>query len=59
MRPNPGLAGKHSRPGKATLGPCLALHRAGFVVPRPLPERAVGSYPTFSPLPQGSPEGKP
>ncbi len=25
------------------------LHRIGFFEPRPLPARAVGSYPTFSP----------
>jgi len=31
--------------------PCLALHRKGFSMPLLLPLRAVGSYPTFSPLP--------
>ena len=36
---------------RATSRPCLALHRVGFTVPRPLPGRAVGSYPTVSPLP--------
>lgn len=31
--------------------PCSVLHHAGFAVPRRLPGRAVGSYPTLSPLP--------
>jgi len=35
----------------------VALHRIGFFVPRPLLARAVGSYPTFSPLPDGCPPG--
>ena len=30
---------------------CSALLLVGFVVPRPSPARAVGSYPTVSPLP--------
>lgn len=34
----------------------LVLLRAGFALPSPLPENAVGSYPTFSPLP-GKPGG--
>src|SRR5918996_2429827 len=41
-RPGPGLAAY------------LALLRPGVTVPRPLPGRAVGSYPTVSPLPFGS-----
>ena len=40
-----------TRTARAAPGPCLALHRVGFTVPRPLPGRAVGSYPTVSPLP--------
>ncbi len=36
---------------RATARSCLALLLMGFVVPLPLPASAVGSYPTFSPLP--------
>ncbi len=44
-----GLPGDRSR--WATTLPCLALVRVGFALPRRLPGRAVGSYPTVSPLP--------
>lgn len=35
----------------------VALHRIGFFVPPALLHGAVGSYPTFSPLPDGYPPG--
>lgn len=41
-------------PGDTTGGqpfPCSVLHHAGFTVPRQLPEHAVSSYLTLSPLP--------
>ena len=44
-----GLPGAQAR--RAAARSCLALLPMGFVVPRPLPARAVGSYPTVSPLP--------
>ena len=40
-----------ARMGRAAPRSCLALLPVGFVVPRPFPARAVGSYPTVSPLP--------
>jgi len=40
-----------ARMRRATARSCLALLLMGFVVPLPLPASAVGSYPTFSPLP--------
>ncbi len=36
---------------RTTARSCLALLLVGFVMPRPSPARAVGSYPTVSPLP--------
>ena len=35
----------------------FALHRIGFFVPSASRRNAVGSYPTFSPLPGGCPPG--
>ncbi len=35
----------------------FALHRTGFFMPPALRRGAVGSYPTFSPLPRGCPRG--
>jgi len=32
--------------------PYFVLHRKGFTLPRSVARRAVGSYPTFSPLPR-------
>jgi len=40
-----------ARTRRATTRSCLALLPMGFVVPLPSPASAVGSYPTFSPLP--------
>ena len=40
--------GRLASAGQAA-APCFVLHRMGFVVPRQLARRAVGSYPAFSP----------
>src|SRR5690606_15943924 len=47
----PGLQRPAVATARAAPRPCLALLRVGFTVPSPLPEDAVGSYPTVSPLP--------
>ena len=50
-RPAPHAAYPGILTRRATTLPYLALLRVGFAVPRRLPGRAVGSYPTVSPLP--------
>jgi len=56
-RPEPGTRSALAELKRATSNvPYLALHPMGFAVPRRLRERAVGSYPTFSPLPVRRPD---
>ena len=57
-------AGGRSRPVRRTRNhgagdpvPYFALHRKGFILPRWVTPGAVGSYPTFSPLPVANARG--
>ncbi len=52
-RPRSQRTGPVLAPAQQGLLPYLALLHAGFAVPPLSPAGAVGSYPTFSPLPRG------